>query len=62
MPARVRRKQLLSLLVAALVVLEVNGAVDFRPLYAPGADIYADAVVELLRTVAERRALAAVGA
>ena len=44
------------------VVLEVNGAVDFRPLYAPSADIYADAVVELLRTIAERRALTAVGA
>jgi [lysine-biosynthesis-protein LysW]--L-2-aminoadipate ligase len=47
---------------SGFVVLEVNGAVDFRPLYAPGADVYADAVVELLRTVAERRALAAVGA
>jgi RimK family alpha-L-glutamate ligase len=44
------------------VVLEVNGAVDVHPLYAPDADVYADAIVELLRTVAERRALAAVGA
>jgi glutathione synthase/RimK-type ligase-like ATP-grasp enzyme len=26
------------------VVLELNGAVDFRPLYAPGRDVFADAV------------------
>jgi RimK family alpha-L-glutamate ligase len=44
------------------VVLEVNGAVDFRPCYTLGADVYEDSVIELLRTVADRRALAAVGA
>ncbi len=43
------------------VVLEVNGAVDFRPAYAPGRDVYADAVLALLRTVADRRELVAVG-
>jgi RimK family alpha-L-glutamate ligase len=43
------------------VVLEVNGAADVRPLYARG-DVYAEAVFELLRTAAERRAVAAVGA
>jgi glutathione synthase/RimK-type ligase-like ATP-grasp enzyme len=47
---------------SGFVVLEVNGAVEFRPVYAPAADIYADALVELLRTVAERRAVALVGA
>jgi hypothetical protein len=26
------------------VVFELNGAVDFRPLYAPGRDVFADAV------------------
>ncbi|HEU5476894.1 MAG TPA: hypothetical protein VFU64_03585 [Gaiellaceae bacterium] len=30
------------------VVLELNGAVDFRPLYAPGRDVFADAVAALL--------------
>jgi glutathione synthase/RimK-type ligase-like ATP-grasp enzyme len=42
------------------VVLEVNGAVDFRPLYARGSDVYADAVLALLRVAAERRAPLAV--
>ncbi|MBV8258872.1 MAG: ATP-grasp domain-containing protein [Actinobacteria bacterium] len=37
------------------VVLEVNGAVDFRPAYVPGGDVFADAVLALLRTVADRR-------
>jgi RimK family alpha-L-glutamate ligase len=42
------------------IVLEVNGAVDFRPLYACGRDVYADAVAALLDAVAQRPALAAV--
>lgn len=41
------------------VVLEVNGAVDFRPLYARRTDVYAEAMGALLRTVTERRALVA---
>ena len=43
------------------VVLEVNGAVDFRPLYAHVGDVYADTIAALLGAVARRRpALAAV--
>jgi RimK family alpha-L-glutamate ligase len=44
------------------VVLEVNGAVDFRPLYAPSGDVFGDTVDALLGAVAARRpaALAAV--
>jgi RimK family alpha-L-glutamate ligase len=42
------------------VVLEANGAVDFRPLYARESDVYADAVLALLQIVAERRAPVAV--
>jgi RimK family alpha-L-glutamate ligase len=43
------------------VVLEVNGAVDFRPLYAQAGDVYEDAIAALLDGVAQRRpALAAV--
>jgi [lysine-biosynthesis-protein LysW]--L-2-aminoadipate ligase len=30
------------------LVLELNGAVDFRPLYAPSRDVYADVVAALL--------------
>jgi glutathione synthase/RimK-type ligase-like ATP-grasp enzyme len=30
------------------VVLEVNGAVDFQPLYVPEGDVFADAVEALL--------------
>jgi RimK family alpha-L-glutamate ligase len=37
------------------VVLEVNGAVDFRPLYAPAGDVFADTVAALLGAVARRR-------
>jgi [lysine-biosynthesis-protein LysW]---L-2-aminoadipate ligase len=42
------------------VVLEVNGAVDFRPLCAGETDVFAEAVHALLRTATERRALLAV--
>ena len=41
------------------VVLELNGAVDFRPVYAPGRDVFSDAVAALLRDVARPRELAA---
>lgn len=37
------------------VVLEVNGAVDFRPLYAGRGDVYEEAVLALLATVRARR-------
>ena len=43
------------------VVSEINGAVDFRPWYALDAgDVYAEAMLELLRVVSERRVLTAV--
>ncbi|HVS86177.1 MAG TPA: hypothetical protein VHD91_11140 [Gaiellaceae bacterium] len=42
------------------VALEVNGAVDFRPLYAPGRDVFADTIAALLAAVDSRRALLAV--
>ena len=41
------------------VVLELNGAVDFRPLYAPGRDVFADAVSGVLGDVAQQPELAA---
>jgi RimK family alpha-L-glutamate ligase len=45
------------------VVVELNGAVDFRPQYALGRDdVFETTVGELLRTARERRALSAVGA
>jgi glutathione synthase/RimK-type ligase-like ATP-grasp enzyme len=45
------------------VISELNGAVDFRPKYALDAsDVYEEAVLHLLRTAADRRAMAAVGA
>ncbi len=45
------------------VISELNGAVDFRPQYAlDDGDVYEEAVLQLLRTAAERRSLAAVGA
>jgi RimK family alpha-L-glutamate ligase len=37
------------------VVLEVNGAVDFRPLYTPVGDVFADTIAALLGAVARRR-------
>ena len=45
------------------MVVELNGAVDFRPQYALGRDdVFETAVGELLRTARERRTLSAVGA
>jgi len=45
------------------VVSELNGAVDFRPSYAlTGEDVYAEAVLELLRVARSRRATALVPA
>jgi [lysine-biosynthesis-protein LysW]--L-2-aminoadipate ligase len=44
-------------------VSELNGAVDFRAKYAlDDGDVYEEAVLELLRAAADRRAPAAVGA
>ena len=40
-------------------MLELNGAVDFRPLYAPGRDVFADAVAALLDDGVRRSELAA---
>jgi [lysine-biosynthesis-protein LysW]--L-2-aminoadipate ligase len=42
------------------VILELNGAVDFRPLYLEAGDVYAEAVAALLGDGARRRDLAAV--
>jgi len=45
------------------VISEVNGAVDFHPYYALDfEDVFAEAVLELLRTARDRRALELVGA
>jgi RimK family alpha-L-glutamate ligase len=41
------------------VVLELNGAVDFRPVYAPLRDVFADAVDALLEDVVREPELAA---
>jgi [lysine-biosynthesis-protein LysW]---L-2-aminoadipate ligase len=41
------------------VVLELNGAVDFRPVYAPLRDVFSDAVAALLGDRTEQRELAA---
>ena len=41
------------------VVLELNGAVDFRPLYAPLRDVFSDAVAAVLGNTAGERELAA---
>ena len=42
------------------LILELNGAVDFRPVYAPGRDVFADAVAALLEDVLRQPELAAV--
>ena len=44
---------------SGFVILELNGAVDFRPLYAPGSDVFADAVAMLLGEAASQPSLAA---
>ncbi len=44
------------------VVLEVNGAVDFRPLYAPIGNVFEDTIAALLGAVARRRPAALAGA
>ena len=41
------------------LVLEVNGAVDFRPVYAPNRDVFADAVAALLEDGVRQPELAA---
>lgn len=41
------------------VVIELNGAVDFRPQYAPGRDVFSDAVAALLEDGVQQRSLAA---
>jgi [lysine-biosynthesis-protein LysW]---L-2-aminoadipate ligase len=41
------------------VVLELNGAVDFRPLYAPRRDVFGDAVAALVGGAARESELAA---
>lgn len=41
------------------VVLELNGAVDFRPVYAPQRNVFGDAVAALLEDRARRPELAA---
>jgi [lysine-biosynthesis-protein LysW]--L-2-aminoadipate ligase len=42
------------------VVIEVNGAVDFRPVYAPLRDVFSDAVAALLEDRVRQPELAAV--
>jgi [lysine-biosynthesis-protein LysW]--L-2-aminoadipate ligase len=41
------------------LVLELNGAVDFRPLYAPGRDVFSDTVAALLEDGVRQPELAA---
>jgi [lysine-biosynthesis-protein LysW]--L-2-aminoadipate ligase len=41
------------------VVLELNGAVDFRPVYAPGRDVFSDTVTALLEDSVQQPELAA---
>jgi [lysine-biosynthesis-protein LysW]--L-2-aminoadipate ligase len=41
------------------VVLELNGAVEFRPAYAPGRDVFSDAVAALLADSVRQPELAA---
>ena len=45
------------------LIIELNGAVDFRPEYSLGVgDVFDSAVAQLLRVAGERRELSAVGA
>jgi RimK family alpha-L-glutamate ligase len=41
------------------VVLELNGAVDFRPVYAPGQDVFLEAMTALLEDAVGQRELVA---
>lgn len=41
------------------VIVELNGAVDFRPIYAPGRDVYLDALTALLEDGVRQPELAA---
>jgi RimK family alpha-L-glutamate ligase len=41
------------------VILELNGAVDFRPVYAPARDVFADTVAALLEDGVQQPELAA---
>jgi RimK family alpha-L-glutamate ligase len=41
------------------VILELNGAVDFRPVYAPARDVFADTVAALLEDGVQQSELAA---
>jgi RimK family alpha-L-glutamate ligase len=41
------------------VVIELNGAVDYRPEYAPGRDVFSDTIAALLEDGVQQRALAA---
>jgi glutathione synthase/RimK-type ligase-like ATP-grasp enzyme len=41
------------------VLLELNGAVDFRPAYAPGRDVFSDTVAALLEDGVSQPELAA---
>ena len=40
------------------VILELNGAVDFRPMYAPARDVFADTVAALLEDGVQQSELA----
>ena len=41
------------------VVIELNGAVDFRPAYAPHRDVFSDTVAALLEDGVQQAELAA---
>jgi [lysine-biosynthesis-protein LysW]--L-2-aminoadipate ligase len=45
--------------IGGFLVIELNGAVDFRPLYAPNRDVYSDAVAALLEDGVQQTELAA---
>jgi len=45
---------------SGFVVLELNGAVDFRPVYAPRGDVFADAVAALIGETAREPEPAAI--
>ena len=53
------RSSLLRAPGVGFVVLELNGAVDFRPAYAPGRDVFSDTVAALLEAGVRQPELAA---